>query len=358
MDKNKKQIIIISVAIVLIIVVTILVIVLNNNKKKREAANESRAQAVTEKVESTPELPKLDIIDLNSKTRPIAIVINNTPVAVKVQQGLNNAFLVYEFPTEGATSRLMALFKDSGDVKIGTIRSARHNFIDMALESNAIFCAYGWSHYAKDDLTKNSIDYVQGIAESTETYWRENPENLALEHTMYSSVGKLQDFAKTKGYKLEAATAESTYPVAYSAENVDLSTKDGAQAANHVTVLYGGYGNVTEFDYDAENKIYNRYSGGNPNTDHETGEVFNCKNIIVEKITYSPTDDNKYWNLNLVASGEGYFITNGYSVPITWSKDKRSSKTKYKYADGTEVKLNDGRTYIEIQPTDKATTIE
>ena len=42
---------------------------------------------------------KVDIVDLESKSRPFAISINNTPVAVKVQEGLNSAYIVYEIPT-------------------------------------------------------------------------------------------------------------------------------------------------------------------------------------------------------------------------------------------------------------------
>ena len=77
---------------------------------------------------------KVDIIDINSNSRPYAVTVNNTAVAVKVQEGLNKAYLVYEIPTEGNTSRLLALYKDiEEDLVIGTIRSARHNFIYFAL---------------------------------------------------------------------------------------------------------------------------------------------------------------------------------------------------------------------------------
>ncbi|MFR4337487.1 MAG: DUF3048 domain-containing protein [Lachnospira pectinoschiza] len=70
-----------------------------------------------------------------------------------MQTGLNKAYIVYELPTESYTCRLLALFKvedsdvtdeapqeiiGSGNVSqtdtvIGTIRSARHNFLDFAL---------------------------------------------------------------------------------------------------------------------------------------------------------------------------------------------------------------------------------
>ena len=43
-------------------------------------------------------------------------------------------------------------------------------------------------------------------------------------------------------------------------------------------------------------------------------------------------------------------MTEGYAIPITWQKDSRSSKTVYKLENGDDLKVNDGNTYIEIQP--------
>ena len=59
-----------------------------------------------------------------------------------------------------------------------------------------------------------------------------------------------------------------------------------------------------------------------------------------------------------VGSGDGYFITNGYAVPIKWNKPSRSAKTTYTYLDGTEIEVSDGRTYIEVQVNNQPLTIE
>ena len=61
-------------------------------------------------------------------------------------------------------------------------------------------------------------------------------------------------------------------------------------------------------------------------------------------------DDYGRQDLENIGSGEGYFITNGYSIPITWVKESRSSKTIYKKMDGEEIQVNDGNTAIEIEP--------
>ena len=302
----------------------------------------------------TQEESKVDIINIDSKTRPYAIVVNNTPVAVKVQTGLNKAYLVYEIPTEGNTSRLMALYKDvNEDLTIGTIRSSRHNFVDYALESDAIFVHYGWSHYAEDDENAGSINFINGLYESP--FWRNNPEKLATEHTAYTSLGKIKDYAHQRNFKAES---DKTILLNYNAEDVDLSAKSSAIVANKITIPYGAKPNVTTFVYDSNTKMYNRQENGINCVDHETKEQVNTKNIIVQKINYSVCSDNYYWDLKTVGSGSGYYITNGYAVPITWKKDSRAGKTKYYYSDGKEIEVSDGRTYIELQVNSQKLTIE
>ena len=63
-------------------------------------------------------------------------------------------------------------------------------------------------------------------------------------------------------------------------------------------------------------------------------------------------------DIDNIGSGEGYYITNGYAVPIKWSKKSRTAQTVYTYTDGTEIKVNDGNTYIQIQPKSQKLTIK
>lgn len=325
------------------------------NLINKEAKNEGTTSEQQEPIE--PEDTSIKIVNTETTTRPYAVVINNTPVAVKVQTGLNKAFLVYEIPTEGNTSRLMALYKDvPDDITLGTIRSSRHDFVDWALESDAIFVHFGWSHYAEDDEQRGSINYINGLFD--DGFWRDNPERLATEHTAYTSTGKIKEVAQNKGFRLESESAEDTILLNYSHDNIDLSTKEGAMAANSIRLSYDGMQNVTTFVYDSETGMYTRQEHGEDCVDHETGETVTTKNIIIEKLNYSVCEDPKYWDLTTTGSGEGYYITNGYAVPITWSKSSRSEKTVFTYEDGTEIDVNDGRTYIEIQTTRQETNIE
>lgn len=298
---------------------------------------------------------KVDIVDVNSGERPFALSVNNTPVAVKVQTGLNRAFLIYELPTEGRTSRLLALFKNvDDDLTVGTIRSARHYFLDYCFESDAIFVHYGWSHYAEDAVHETGIDDINGLTDSP--FWRDNPENLGNDHTAYTSIAQDKACAAEKGFAPDADNASDTILLNYDPGDIDLSDRGDVMSADLVSVPYGA-DHGTVFTYDSEKGEYDRIVNGEPNTDYYTGEQFTAKNIIVEKVTNEMTDDNYYWNIGDIGSGEGYFITGGKAVPITWSKESQRAKTHYYYADGTQITVSDGRTYIEVQPDDMETTI-
>lgn len=346
MKKINKKILLVFFIIVLLLIGVVLFVVLWP-KDKPKSKNNKPVPKKEEKIEG------IDIVDVNSKLRPLAISINNTPVAIKVQQGLNKAYIVYEIPTEGYTSRLIALYKGEDDVKFGTIRSARHNMIDFAYESDAIFTSYGWSHYAEDQLRSNIIDYVQGITGEGGMY-RENPLGLDYEHTVNMNSSTVYNYARdSKGYSLES---DNTILLKYNKEDVDLSSKDGVMTANRVFIDYGS--NEDNFNYNGETKMYTRNVNGTDTTDFSTGELFTTKNIIIEKISYYPTDDNHYWNLNIIGEGDGYFVTNGKAVPIRWSKSDRKAKTKYTYLDGTEIEVSDGRTYIEVMIHDRPLVIE
>jgi hypothetical protein len=343
---KKKILILVIILLVLLLAGGILFIVLNP-KDSPKPNNNKPISNKDKKVEG------IDVVDVNSKKRPLAISINNTPVAIKVQQGLNKAYIVYEIPTEGYTSRLLAIYKGDEDVKFGTIRSARHNMIDFSYDNDAIFVAYGWSHYAQDQLTSGAINYVNGIAGEGGMY-RENPLDLDSEHTVNMNTSTVYDYAaNTKGYSLES---DNTILLKYNKEDVDLSSREGAMTANRVYIDYGSVEN--NFYYDSETKMYKRNVNDVDTKDFGTGELFTTKNIIIEKISYYPTDDNHYWNLNCVGDGDGYYVTNGQAVPIKWSKADRTSKTKYTYLDGSEIEVSDGRTYIEVMIHDRPLTIE
>ena len=97
---------------------------------------------------------------------------------------------------------------------------------------------------------------------------------------------------------------------------------------------------------------------GNPHIDRRSDSQLHYKNIIIMKVENKTIDNQGRQKLTTTGTGKGYYITDGYAVPITWEKEERNSKTKYKYNSGEEITLNDGNTFIQIVPIKSNITID
>ena len=306
---------------------------------------------VKEKVTEEP-IKKLKIVDEDSKTRPIAVMINNNHVAWP-HAGLNDAYLAYEILAEGGITRIMALFKDKDTEKIGSVRSARPYYLDYALENDAIYVHYGWSDKAKSDISSLGVDNINGLTASS-VFWRDSSLNKATEHTVFTSMKKINEYSKEHGYDRDT---DKDLLLNYSVDEIDLSKREDAIKADTVFMKYSYY-TTTSYEYDSEKKVYKRYMSDTPHVDAVTGDQYTFKNIIITPIETHTYDSYGRLELDNIGSGEGYFITLGYAIPITWSKDSRSSQTVYKNMDGEEIKVNDGNTFIQITPPSEEVKIE
>ena len=299
------------------------------------------------------EIKKVDIVNINSNKRPIAVMINNHKGA-RPQSGLADAYLVYEIMVEGGITRMMALYTDDfAEEKIGSVRSSRHNYLDYVLENDAIYVHWGGSNRAYQDLDKLNIDNIDGMIYGSTYFTTDKTLDRSLEHTRFTSSTMIQNGISKLKFR---TTTDNGYLLNYEVEDVDLSDNENAKQANKVTIKYSKY-QTSSYEYNKEEGYYYRYMSDKAHTDLVTQEHYKFKNIIAYSVKYNTLDSKGHQDLKNIGSGEGVFITNGYSVPIKWQKDSRSSKTKYMYMDGTEIDVSDGNTFIQIYPTDGNLTI-
>ena len=180
--KKNKKILIIGGIILLIVVIAVIIVslVLSNNNEVDKTGDNNKEP---DKVE---EVKKLQIVDEDSTSRPYAVMINNINVARPYQSGLQDAYIIYEIIVEGGITRYMALFLDQDTERIGSIRSARHYFLDYALENDAIYVHHGQSPQAKRDFTALGIDRIE-VSEN-KTGWRDTSLNVSSEHRLFTSI--------------------------------------------------------------------------------------------------------------------------------------------------------------------------
>ncbi len=286
----------------------------------------------------------VEVIDLNSNTRNIAVMINNIKKVWGYQSGLQDAHIIYEIITEGGITRLMAIYKDKETARIGSVRSARIYYIDYVLENDAIYVHVGGSKEAIRDINALSISDL-----NAQTIFRDKTLGLNTEHTAFTSMELINN--KVSSRKMRNTTEKKNL-LNYSIDELDISKMEGAIKADNIYISYSGSKSTT-FKYDEENKVYKRFQNDIAHVDYVTKEQYTAKNIITYQVPNRSYDSYGRQELDNIGKGNGYFITDGYAVPITWEKTNRSSQTTYKYLNGEEIIVNDGNTYIQIQPKNR-----
>lgn len=344
MKKNGVKALIVILVILIIIAGVVLAYKITQDKKQTEPVSENNNLIV-----APVEEKKVQIYQGND--RPIAVMIDNHNLAWP-QGGLNEAYMVYEIIAEGGETRLMALFKGANVEKIGPVRSARHYFLDYAMENDAIYAHFGESPQAKSDMSKFSIHDIDGIAEDGTTFWR--VKDKSAPHNAATSTEKLLQSAKNKNYRT-TSTKESV--LNYVTDEVNL---ENGQGAISVTIPHSTL-QVVKYVYDEENKVYERYARNKSQKDWTSGKTVTTKNIIItfcDNYTLADKENKGRQGLKNIGSFDGYYITNGKAIKIKCIKEDRDEQTRYEDLEGNEIKVNDGNTFVQICPIAAKVMIE
>ncbi|MDD3174511.1 MAG: DUF3048 domain-containing protein, partial [Herbinix sp.] len=279
--------------------------------------------------------------------RPYAFQFNNFKT-VSNQWGIGQADIVYECIVEGGITRLLGIGENYTGDRIGSTRSARHYFVSIADEYDAIYIHYGATKYARSKVKELEIDEMDGNAGSgSVVFYRDKSINAP--HNAFASVEGILKGIEKNGF-------ETQYPGGYEPhfsfyeEDTDLAS---GSEANKVTLDFSSYINAY-FDYNSTDKLYYRFQFGAPHVDSLTGEQLAFKNIIIQFVKEWNIDKKGYQTMDLEnASGSGFYITNGKGMPITWKKKEAYSWMRYYNAAGEELTINPGKTYITLFPNNR-----
>lgn len=338
-----------KIFVIVLILLIIIAAALFALKVLGENGNIETVNAANVNEEITNEVQKPTVVKpktLAGDSRPIAVMIDNHIDAMP-QAGLLEADIVYEMIVEGGETRLMIILQDKDLDKIGPIRSSRHYFLDYALENDAIYVHYGWSPQAQSDISKLGVNNINGIYESSTSFWRVSDKYAP--HNAVTSTDKILSIAERDGYRTTKKDDDTVLNYVVSEVNLE----DG-EVANTVTIPYST-SNTVKYEYDEDAQEYVRYSRGKKQVDWNTGKTVTTKNIIIEKARNTTLNDGSgkgRQTLDNIKKLDGYYITNGKAIPITCTKTSRAGKTVYRDLDGNEIDVNDGKTFIQICPID------
>jgi hypothetical protein len=289
--------------------------------------------------------------------RPIAIMLNNLKAALP-QQGNSQADIIYEALAEGGITRMLGVYQTvEGVGEIGSVRSSRPYYLELALGHDAIYMHAGGSQdaYAKiKEWNVTAMDFVRTNAYSA-VFWRdkERMKNNGYEHSVLTSGDAILKNIGNYGFRLKHEDGY-TYPQQF----VEDGTPDG-DAANVITVPFSKY-KTGVFTYDEKTSQYLVSEYGSAYVDGNTGDQVAVTNVIVIRTTCAliDGDDAGRLTVDLSSGGDGWYACGGKIIPITWSKASRNDPLVYQTADGKMLVMGQGKSYVNIISLNREITVE
>lgn len=283
--------------------------------------------------------------------RPYAMMINNIKVA-SPQSGLSAADILYEVLVEYGITRFMAVFEAQDAMtdtssRIGSVRSARHYFVNFANELDAIYVHFGGTSYATDQIKEEQVDEVDGIRGGLGNQAFSRDERIQAPHNVFLNLSVMLNEVFNSKLRTEWKPEQDKIFNFYEEDTIP----EGGTDANKVTIQFSQ--SVRPYlVYDTESGEYIRYQFGVIHKDANNDQPLTFKNIIVQYVKHTEIG-NGYLTLELDnAEGDGYYITNGKAIPIVWKRNETAHECHYYDTSGNELILNEGKTYIAVYPDD------
>lgn len=286
--------------------------------------------------------------------RPFAVMYAGDSVA-RPLSGIAAADLVVEAQViSGSITRMMALFTCGSPSKIGSIRSARHDFIPLAQGFDAIYVHWGGSHFALDILKKKVIDDIDALTNPFDVFYRD--ESIPAPHNGFTSMDRMINTADKLGYQMKSSFEGYSF---YSSDDIknELVKSDSCASQKKFCALIIPYAGVYRvlYDYDFEKNSYFRSRGGKPEMDKLDGKQVEAKNIII-MVAPSKQIEGQYNDIDIEGKGNAIIYQNGREIKGFWEKDATNKQSKPKFLDENdqEIKFVPGKIWIEIvDPTQK-----
>lgn len=357
-----------TIAVVLVVLALVVAIAVGvyfyffNGNKQDEATTVTKAQATEAVSENSPLGPQNPLTgeagyDESALTqRPVAVVVENeySTSSVRPQWGLADADIVLEGESEFST-RMLLFWADYNKVpeQVGPARSARPPFIHFSQLFDAVFIHAGLSHskdnyVGADEVFKNeNVDHINllSFSESSSYFHRDKSRTSTIEHTGCLMGAHTAEMLQKSKINLKLNESKFT-KLQFNDEAKALSSN----TANEVSFKWSkGYcPKLGKYTYDAEK---HKYTTTDFDSKYGTSGV-EWENLIflldeteyIVKHNYKHAGNSETYCNYKLSGGKGIVCSEGTCVEITWGV--KDGKLWMKDAQGNEVKLNPGKSYI------------
>lgn len=271
--------------------------------------------------------------------RPIAVMVSSDP-ETRPLSGISRADIVFEMPvTPGGVTRMMAVYQCSNPKEIGSVRSARKDFIPLAAGLDAIYAHWGGERDALKQLDGHIIDNVDAMKYEGVYFYRK--AGIKQPHNGFTDLANLLEASEKINYRRDDRF-------------VGYPHKDGKPLSNILNLVdtlsidYPLPFNI-KWVYDKETNTYRRWRGDKPEIDKNDSSQVKASVIVILR-TSSEYISKDYININVAGKSEAEIYQNGLKILGRWEKDpaRLDGKLFFYDSEGKEIEFTPGNIWIEI----------
>ena len=271
-----------------------------------------------------------------TKQAVTGIMIENSPDA-RPQSGLKDSGVVFEAIAEGGITRFLALYQEQKPQLIGPVRSVRPYYVEWVAAFDASVAHVGGSAAALQEVRNGNYRDIDQFFNAS-SYWRATDRYAP--HNVYTSFEKLDALNTAKGYTSSTFTGftrkDSSAAATPTATSIDVTIS---------SALYNSH-----YAYNATTNTYDRSQGGAAHLDRESGQI-SPRVVIVMKVNETTVNEDGWrQSIQTIGSGQAYIFQDGTVTEGTWNKASKTEQITFTDANGADVPLARGQTWITAVP--------
>lgn len=318
------------------------------------------------------------LASMELKTAPTyCIQTPNGTDGARPHAGLNQAGVIFEAIAEAGITRFAAIYQNPTASIIGPIRSLRIYYLQWDTPFDCTITHAGGSGDALAAVSRGYKNLDENYA-----YMYRGTIGSRLWNNLFTTAGNLQKFSNDNGYttsnvkgfkRMTPDESSRARADALAIEKLDITkptinnTSELKPATSNITLRIGGWGDFNvKYQYDEHsNKYFRGYESG------ATHEVYDCAEgdgngqnpesgctltqmapsvVIAMMVSERRAADNYHEDIDVIGMGDAYIFQNGTAVRGTWKKDSTETQIQFLDAEGKEIALAPGQTFITAVP--------
>lgn len=283
--------------------------------------------------------------------RPIGVMLAGDPIN-RPLSGFSTADMVFELPVlVSDVTRLTAVYQCGEAPEMGSVRSARHDYLYLLDGVDGIMAHWGGSYWALNMIAAGQFQTMNALQNPNNAFFRK--DNLPAPYNGFTTYARLWDTLQKLGYRTETQFKGYDFK--------DDAPASDRPAGGTLTINWPGAFKVS-YQYNPTTNRYERYWAGVKQADGYDKKVIAPSVVVVMRATNTYMDGpGGYNNVAIEGTGDLTVYEDGKAITGKWTKDINNKKDPVHFLDaqGKPITFTRGQVWVTaVEPTISVTWTE